>query len=76
MEDQAALTLGGSMRDEIILDFKDAIAPLRGLQPTPANKEKALLLLGFWADALAMTEGLTIKEAREILKAATMEVKP
>jgi hypothetical protein len=37
------------MRDEIILDFKDAIAPLRGLQPTPANCETAIKYLNYWA---------------------------
>jgi hypothetical protein len=61
------------MRDRIILGFKASIAPLRGLKPTPANCETALLLLGCWAEALAMADRLTVKEAREILKAATME---
>lgn len=64
------------MRNRIISGFKMSIAPLRGAQPTPANKETALLLLGCWAEALAMAERLTIKEARDILKAATTEIRP
>jgi hypothetical protein len=62
------------MRDRIILGFKTSIAPLRGLQPTPANCEMAIKYLNYWATILSMSDPtLDFKQARIVLKAATME---
>ncbi len=62
------------MRDKIILGFKTSIAPLRGAQPTPANCETAIKYLNYWATILSMSDPtLDFKQARIVLKAATME---
>jgi hypothetical protein len=62
------------MRDKIILGFKTSIAPLRGTQPTPANCETAIKYLNYWATILSMSDPtLDFKQARIVLKAATME---
>ena len=62
------------MRDRIILGFKASIAPLRGTQPTPANCETAIKYLNYWATILSMSDPtLDFKQARTVLKAATME---
>jgi hypothetical protein len=62
------------MRDKIILGFKTSIAPLRGVQPTPANCETAIKYLNYWATILSMSDPtLDFKQARIVLKAATME---
>jgi len=62
------------MRDKIILGFKTSIAPLQGIQPTPANCETAIKYLNYWATILSMSDPtLDFKQARTVLKAATME---
>lgn len=62
------------MRDKIILGFKTSIAPLQGIQPTPANCETAIKYLNYWATILSMSDPtLDFKRARTVLKAATME---
>jgi hypothetical protein len=61
------------MRDKIILGFKTSIAPLQGIQPTPANCETAIKYLNYWATILSMSDPtLDFKRARTVLKAATM----
>jgi hypothetical protein len=63
------------MRDRIILGFKTSILPLRGLQPTPANCETAIKYLNYWATILSMSDPkLDFKQAKTVLKAATMEI--
>ena len=63
------------MRNRIISGFKMSIAPLRGAQPTPANLEAAVKYLNYWATILAMSDPkLDFKQAKTVLKAATMEV--
>ena len=62
------------MRDKIILGFKTSIAPLQGIQPTPANCETAIKYLNYWATILSMSDPtLDYKQARTVLKAATTE---
>ena len=61
------------MRDKIILGFKTSIAPLQGIQPTPANCETAIKYLNYLATILSMSDPtLDFKRARTVLKAATM----
>jgi hypothetical protein len=63
------------MRDRIILGFKTSILPLRGAQPTPANCETAIKYLNYWATILSMSDPkLDFKQAKTVLKAATMEI--
>ena len=63
------------MRDRIILGFKTSILPLRGAQPTPANCEAAIKYLNYWATILSMSDPkLDFKQAKTVLKAATMEI--